>query len=221
MIAFPPFQLIVSTSGDMRGERRQPGRVPHRRVDAPVDPSDVAARGASAAQLGTVWLTRPRPTTTRRICTGVKHVVHRTLTSQLQTQYDQTLLVGSFIRGNRLHRIPDHDAPNATNALGRPRGTIYERHADRVFPRTALRRGHLPENRPTGRYELTNRVGLMVGVYNHGDRRIEVLESNIIVTTNQSPTRVLRATEIEDSVIADSKWAMFQNAVDDALFQCA
>ena len=31
-----------------------------------------------------------------------------------------------------------------------------------------------PKTGPTGRYELTDRVGLMVGVYNHTDRRTEV-----------------------------------------------
>src|SRR5712692_1367251 len=36
-----------------------------------------------------------------------------------------------------------------------------------------------PKAGPTGRYELTNRVGLIVGVYNHRDRRIEVWESNL------------------------------------------
>ncbi len=71
-----------------------------------------------------------------------------------------------------------------------------------------------PKAGPTGRYELTNRVGLIVGVYNHSDRRIEVWESNLVATGNRTPARVLRATEIEDSVIADSKWAMFENTVD-------
>jgi hypothetical protein len=78
-----------------------------------------------------------------------------------------------------------------------------------------------PKTGPTGRYELTDRVGLMVGVYNHTDRRIEVSESDIIATANQTPARVLRATEIEDSIISDSKWALFQNAVGGAFQQIA
>src|SRR5260370_1332120 len=70
-----------------------------------------------------------------------------------------------------------------------------------------------PKAGPTGRYELTDRLALMVGVYNHSDRRIEVSEGNISATGNQSPLRVLRAVEIEDSVINDASWAQFRNTV--------
>src|SRR5260370_1333111 len=74
-----------------------------------------------------------------------------------------------------------------------------------------------PKAGPTGRYELTDRLAFMVGVHNHSDRRIEVSEANISATGNQSPLRMLRAVEIEDSVITDASWAQFRNTVDRAI----
>jgi hypothetical protein len=76
-----------------------------------------------------------------------------------------------------------------------------------------------PRAGPTGRYELSDRVGLMVGVHNHGVQQIEVSEANLSATGNQSPARVLRAWEIEDAIITDAKWALFQNAVAGGLQQ--
>src|SRR5689334_17195224 len=52
--------------------------------------------------------------------------------SRIQSRHDQSPLAGSLVCSNKLHRIPDHDAPDGTNVRSRPRRKIQKRHADRV-----------------------------------------------------------------------------------------
>lgn len=74
-----------------------------------------------------------------------------------------------------------------------------------------------PRGSATGRYEMGSRIALSIGVRNRSDRRIEVSESNITATGNDSPAPIVRATDIEDSILRNASWAQGMNAVSGAL----
>ncbi len=70
-----------------------------------------------------------------------------------------------------------------------------------------------PSANGTGRYEFTTHVALLVGIRNRSDRRIEVSESSVSVTVSGFPARVLKATEIEDSIRSSAASAQAANAI--------
>jgi hypothetical protein len=74
-----------------------------------------------------------------------------------------------------------------------------------------------PSTSETGRYEIGTRLGMMIGVRNRSDRRIEVSESSISATGNDAAAPVLKATDIEDSIRRSARWALGMNAVAGAL----
>ncbi|MBI5597271.1 MAG: hypothetical protein HY928_14350 [Elusimicrobia bacterium] len=73
--------------------------------------------------------------------------------------------------------------------------------------------GLSPVAGPTGRYQMGDRIALMVKVRNKGGQRIEVSESNLSVQVNGMYARVLMAVEVEDEIRTSAAWAQAVNAV--------
>src|SRR6266852_86844 len=78
-----------------------------------------------------------------------------------------------------------------------------------------------PKGGPTGSYKLEQHLELIAGIHNRDSRLIEVSESNISATGNQRHVRVVRATEIEDSILSNASWAQAQNVFDGAMNKAA
>jgi hypothetical protein len=70
-----------------------------------------------------------------------------------------------------------------------------------------------PRTGPTGRYGFGERVEFMVGVRNRTDQAVEVSETNITASGNDAPAPVLRAVDVEDSVLASAEWGHVMNAI--------